>query len=829
MSWSSTTNWIVSNGSLINSISFETPISSIEDSKNPNDQLVLTRPPYSSSDSETPCEITISFKQQHEIRQVYVRSSARTYEIYYTPEPQSTGEYLCTVRCGVTAKEDITVDANHTDGVIVAHLEESSEGPSELQTENIRNSSTDDDGWVKVKIPDSPLLDNNACTLATKFGGNMEKDIQDFYEATAEIADASPCISLKLRLLSLQTKGCVYLGEIYIYGELVESADSDDHVRTMQNSGGNALMATLLPSLLQFSRPGSSKIQDRRVSDIKEGLKSEIEERKEIKGSAEFTCFEVNEPVPDKKEDFEFANKEKESELSSSRIERILEQLVCRVGKIEELCLRFEANMLKPLTSIEARLERVEQQLVVLGTKSQSSNLWTLDSPKYTPDFPKYNFSESETNFLYNDDNADLELASNSTSSIKAPEILCNKPDMNLRVSNMVLDSSLRDIHFGESLTLRDDELVVEVAPHFSPCLKVTAPEFSIDDDGDNRNSIDASDPANKGISSSLDNALAMSLSKFLSSTPIQLPKIDENLTIEVHNSPGEDDSRCTSPAPRIPCEIPADFAENYRSENLENLNSTQCNFSQDNGVQEITLGNDAIQRYVEEIYDKFPEFLNLPLGQEPNDAAQIEAVTLTDLASGTEVQYPEGDKDGMDNIFKHRFTSIVDFELPVLDVEFVPQENWKARSSLEALLGDFLDVSGDLSHLCDMQESTIKCSCAEDENKGVFISEQSQLLQKDKEEMDNYRLWLTLSNPVTSEVLTSNEGGNFADGGVGFLAETHDSNTFAGIPATEILEDLYTCVTYPPCWNLEHFEEDRVEENRVLVNGVASQVEWSD
>lgn len=64
--------------------------------------------------------IAVNFSQKHEIRQVYIRSTARAYEIYCAPSFQSDNEYLCTVRCSpvinletstvISPKEDDWVD-----------------------------------------------------------------------------------------------------------------------------------------------------------------------------------------------------------------------------------------------------------------------------------------------------------------------------------------------------------------------------------------------------------------------------------------------------------------------------------------------------------------------------------------------------------------------------------------------------------------------------------------------------------------------------------------------------------------------------------------------
>jgi hypothetical protein len=81
-----------------------------------------------------------------------------------------------------------------------------------------------------------------------------------------------------------------------------------------------------------------------------------------------------------------------------TRLESCMDQLVSRVGRIEELCLRFEENMLKPINSIDARLQRVEQQLEVLTKKSDNSELPSCSRIVA----PEFSSNGSDSNSFYN-------------------------------------------------------------------------------------------------------------------------------------------------------------------------------------------------------------------------------------------------------------------------------------------------------------------------------------------------------------------------------------------------------------------------------------------
>lgn len=91
--------------------------------------------------------------QKHEIRQIYVRSTARVYEIYYKPDAHSGNEYLCTVHCSIAGREDGLLNESN-------HEEAASESTKEFDRDyngKKSPSSANEDDWVEVKNPESPV------------------------------------------------------------------------------------------------------------------------------------------------------------------------------------------------------------------------------------------------------------------------------------------------------------------------------------------------------------------------------------------------------------------------------------------------------------------------------------------------------------------------------------------------------------------------------------------------------------------------------------------------------------------------------------------------
>ncbi|KAJ6302881.1 hypothetical protein OIU77_016884 [Salix suchowensis] len=175
---------------------------------------------YAPTSDPAPCEITINFAQKHEVRQVYVRSTARVYEIYCAPEQQSSTEYLCTVRCGIAARDEEVLLATNVEAVL-AHARSSIQEPAEEKLRNGSSLSPNEDDWVEVKALDSPLaINRNSSSSNSDIKPERNsQNLQVFYEATAEITDANPSTSLTLRLLSLQNKGYVCVDEVYVFGD----------------------------------------------------------------------------------------------------------------------------------------------------------------------------------------------------------------------------------------------------------------------------------------------------------------------------------------------------------------------------------------------------------------------------------------------------------------------------------------------------------------------------------------------------------------------------------------------------------------------------------
>jgi hypothetical protein len=312
-SWSFATNYQISHGSLQTSITVDSSDSPLDTDLTAKSPLVLVP----SASNPAPCEINITFKQKHEIRQIYVRSTARVYEIYYAPDLRCNSEYLCTVRCGIAERDQ---ELLHTSEETVCKESKRKSVLSEEISTNGSYNGTSEDDWVEIQNPSSPALDKS--------------NIQDFYEATAEIADSDPSISITLRLLSLQNKQRIIIDEIYIFADPVDE-DSDSKSQT-----GSSLMGMLAPTLLQLSKSGVNCLQETQPSTKKQQENN------------------------DEKADESVA---KNNDDVYSRFEGTLERLENRVGRIEDMFLRFEEKMVKPVIRIENRIQRVEEKLEELS------------------------------------------------------------------------------------------------------------------------------------------------------------------------------------------------------------------------------------------------------------------------------------------------------------------------------------------------------------------------------------------------------------------------------------------------------------------------------
>ncbi|KAF2533824.1 hypothetical protein F2Q70_00032080 [Brassica cretica] len=373
-----TTNWTLAGGSLTDSVSFESSFSTTTANHESDDGInpaavdhtanlpLLLLPLVPNGD---PCEITstvldppftftsdITFAQEHELRQVYIRSTARVYEVYYTKKKRDDREYLCTVRCGVAMTEDEEV-------LKITPLIESP--ASENGLEPVK------DDWVEVKCGEKDLLS------VPQLGQ------QDLFEATAEIDDAEPCVSVTLRLLSLQDKRCALVDEVYVFADPVDPSEADkEEASGTGNSSSSALMAMFMPTLLQMSRGKDVRREDDRQvsskfnnpaslgdSNESDRIVNEIQQENDFisANQKEVGLPVVANTLAKHADATRVPEAETKRDMSCSNVETILHQLVNKVSRLETILTSFEDRMLKPISSIDARLQLVEEKLEQLG------------------------------------------------------------------------------------------------------------------------------------------------------------------------------------------------------------------------------------------------------------------------------------------------------------------------------------------------------------------------------------------------------------------------------------------------------------------------------
>ncbi|XVF33727.1 hypothetical protein REPUB_Repub17cG0193300 [Reevesia pubescens] len=728
-SWSSSTNWSISGGSLLDSITFESSLAPITDSNQHEDDVddlnALDSAPKSSlilcptSPDSAPCEITLAFAQKHEVRQIYVRSTARVYEIYYAPKPQSSNEYLCTVRCGIASRDEEVLHAANLNEAALAHLKGSNKDLDEKRLKSDSNSNSNEDDWIEVKAPDTPVLDSGSSVSSNSILNSVST--QDLYEATAEITDANPCISITLRLLSLQNKGCVCVDELYVFADPVESADSEIEVGQMGNASGSSLMAMLAPTLLQLSKTaGLRRIQNEDIFGTKQKEKTQEYGSKaieplnfgnEIPQEGKPSLAKQQEAIaatiePNQHEIPPLKDREAKADVSCGHIERVLDQLVSRVSRVEDLLLKFEENMLKPISSIDARLQQVEQQLEELTKKPKNSEL---------PSCTRYS----------------------------APEFSCHDSD-NYTPYNIGTESSCHDLYASHekdfSSSIQPDETIYSVnATQSFPSLVVTAPEFSNADDEEDDHVSGTGSPKDKPKQTmSIDDALASALASFLLSASVEPQKYTRALAVKApeffHEEDGsidkkvspkshfeitsepcsldtrdEIDSATASVSSNCPLERVGEVTSSLNDNDSE-LTGKEVEDCQEqgtcNGTDDCTVtqachdlhqiaggtGNGEVSNGTRKIliFDEV-DILNQFLENHVDDVS----VTDEEGAPGNKEMKAEVTKQGLHEDFLQNVlelsyaSSLVDFETPILDVKFVSQDDSHNKSPLEALLSD--------------------------------------------------------------------------------------------------------------------------------------------
>ncbi|XP_010547262.1 PREDICTED: uncharacterized protein LOC104819076 [Tarenaya hassleriana] len=772
-SFDSTTNWRISGGSLVDSITFESSFSSpagdldefaAADSAAKSPLILLPLLP-----SSDPCEITITFSQKHELRQVYVRSTARVYEIYCANRPKQGNEYLCTVRCGLATRGEEVLQSSVVKATALVSHDERSNGSEGKKVKDNGSGGKSEDDWVEVKASDASLL-NNARSLPVKPQGRT----QDFFEATAEINDTEPCISITLRFLSLQDKGCVCIDEVYIFGDPADPTESEHEANGAGNSAGNSLMAMFMPTLLQLSRAKSvNRERDKQTSNeyerkSQETMRNSDDVDKIVNGNQqESTLSKTDDQKVNLPTTTERADPESSQHVSGAEIKPassydctniILHQLVYRVSRIEDILTRFEDQLLKPINSIDLRLQQVEKKLEELGKKS--NDLEGSAGPKVLdPGFTGSNTDRSR----------DIELDGQiqnqhlaSCSRIVAPEFSCGDTDLDSSCTSksenydVALKHEEDDIH-----TVNSSENMVDLPSEnrSQPGTEMIATESEISNEKEVDHSVGRESSEDKPKRPlSINDALASALAGFLTSTSTTDKKYSQALVVTAPEFSNEDDSETdknatndthpdkspvtsdclaitdkaicindlqnkeptvvTSPSarsgPGITAAMEGDSSEMV-SEIAETCNHSEAgNLDADTEVRDgdSDLGGGAVAETMPDRYAEGTE--KESENQETTKDKAVDEPKSPNLSTGFPSCEPKIG-DVLQSVLGFQCTSSsLDLETPILDVKFNSEQTSNSKSFFEALLSDSPESTS---------ESVVGVDCIDESTQDNLIS----------------------------------------------------------------------------------------------------------
>ncbi|KAI9116713.1 hypothetical protein K1719_012371 [Acacia pycnantha] len=687
--WSSQTNWTIASGSLQECITFESSLSLANEGGDEVEATTLDSVPksslilYPASADSGPCEIKISFAQKHE----------------------SSNEYLCTIRCGVAARDGEILHALNVEEVVSSNIKGFNK---ELAEENIRS----EDDWVDVKFPDSPGLDGGNHGLQTKSSINSAKSYQDLFEATAEISDVTPCTSVTLRLLSLQNKSYIYIEEIYVFGD---PADSERQESSADNSSSNSLMTMFLPTLMQLSQTtalrnikekyppvGKEKQYFPEVDSGKSHpcdslINTQLEGRASKTDHQEGELQKVNEEsVGPSQSDVLLQDAPVDSNLKTTSQAALMESNQSETPsqaaktKINDCDTPPEAaamekimvilwKMLMPISSIEARLQQVEQQLETLTIKLQNSGLPSC-SKIHAPD----------------------------GSCIQSDANSCDNCHVNNATEGLMPDKNVS--HIEELSISPNDTSDSANTTQLHPGLIVTAPEF-LDAEDEEENKVlgletTSNDKQRQHLS--IDDAVASAFAGFLSSA--STPRYTKSLVVRAPEFVNEDDHENDDASPRNSYEI-----ENNDKESEVDVKESEefCQHStaeddqkevrveagvlaeHDPGMSsEHTAEDNESRNIIGQINYGLSSTSNIPeLCQTDSiysSAAEGEVSVNTDHTDivATEVSKKASHEDIIENVLGFsRGSSVVNFETSILDVKFISQGNHVTKSFLEALV----------------------------------------------------------------------------------------------------------------------------------------------
>lgn len=120
----------------------------------------------------------VYFSQKYNIRQIYVRSTARVYEVYCAQSQSCESEYLCTVRCSIAERDEKVLQAVNVEELSEERAKHAAVKLTEEKSSGEENNSPSEDDWVEVKVFDSPILENGVGFLSNKTNSNTGRHIQ---------------------------------------------------------------------------------------------------------------------------------------------------------------------------------------------------------------------------------------------------------------------------------------------------------------------------------------------------------------------------------------------------------------------------------------------------------------------------------------------------------------------------------------------------------------------------------------------------------------------------------------------------------------------------
>ncbi|CAM6063398.1 unnamed protein product [Sphagnum tenellum] len=316
-------------------------------------------------DSSGPCEVTVQFQHRLcHVHRIQVLSSAKTCEIYNQNEGAADSEYLCTVRGHevvqvplMEVRDGEVNGEDWTDGEL--EFVDSSDG----LVNNCKDAGDEQEIFVKNKEKhdvNSSLVMNSDRVLPGRV----------LYRVEVEFEDPDPCISLTIRLLSLEEKFVVDIEDIVITvssGPVLTALNSSTSLNSKVQGliGGKeaGLLGMLVPSMLQMVQglSGSNK--------RKEGTQAaSVSGNNLVTGAASMQSM-----LTPSREPLMHAlmarlepggSKGKVADPPAVEVTRdaSIAEVCERLDRLEGLCMRIETSLCKALESFDRRIELLESR-----------------------------------------------------------------------------------------------------------------------------------------------------------------------------------------------------------------------------------------------------------------------------------------------------------------------------------------------------------------------------------------------------------------------------------------------------------------------------------